>query len=95
MAKLSFDLSALAADFAAKGGKVQTITAGQRAMTESEMWRARGYESEKMPVWAVFCQQETGVEYATENVVAKTAWEAEEVIRKRYPEWRILKVSRA
>lgn len=41
MAKISFDLSALTADFAAKGGKIQTVAAGVRAIeSDRTIWKA-------------------------------------------------------
>lgn len=88
MAKLSFDLSALTDAYAAKGGKVQKVESGARSMTESQVYRAIGYEPEKLYRFDVHMTGEDGMEWC-ERLTARNKGDAMAKAQEAWPESRV------
>lgn len=88
MAKLSFDLAALTADFAAKGGEVKKVDSGIRTMTESQVYRAMGYEPEKLYRFDVHLTGEDGMAWC-ERITARNKGDAMTKAQETWPESRI------
>ena len=88
MAKLSFDLSALAAAYVANGGNVKKVESGVRTMTESQMYRATGYEPEKLYRFDVHMTGEDGKEWC-ERLTARNKGDAMAKVQEAWPESRV------
>ena len=88
MAKLSFDLATLTANFVAKGGKVQQVESGKRVMTESQVYRAMGYEPEKLYRFDVHMTGEDGMEWC-ERLTARNKGDVMAKAQEAWPESRV------
>ena len=76
------------AQFLAKGGKVTQVAAGERSMTESQVYRAIGYAPDALTVYYVAMTQETG-EKVVEKVSARSMIAAEGIAMNRWPECQV------
>ena len=82
----------LIAAFLAKNN-VTKVETGARTMSEREMYRATGYESETVKVFFVRAHDECGVPF-TARINADSMADAEVKFKRKYPEAMVFDVSR-
>jgi len=82
---MSNDYKDLIAQFQAKGGQIKKVAEGERTMTERQMYRATGYEPDKLYKYEVSIVGEDGQSFMI-HAQGSSKKDCEDRVKVQYPE---------